>query len=346
MVTKRDDDQPTIDQQGEYRAICLGKVGRQSFAIQDVPKFQKSLEHVCFPFPCCKILHPRSLYYPLVDEAWYFPSEISIHVNCDIVYIGSFIIFFLKIYISEVKASWYYLLGWADGGLDMPPQILFHPSSAERRRMLTQNQKLLFTWSRWRDCRCFLNSSRETSLSLSIISFRYFSFADSENSIPCSSMYSARSASTSVWPFLKPISSGVSLLSLHTPRGSTLQQARWKIRLLTKASNPCFSRRRTKSCLSSMMASCRSVPEKIEAVASSWKGSNKLLKSNPHLTHLQEMVGRSLINSSFLPSFNRRASLVLVKRQKGSDPFPVAISMGDCLNSPVSGTKLGSTLQF
>ena len=31
MVTKRDD-RPT-DQQGEYRAICLGKVGRQSFAI-------------------------------------------------------------------------------------------------------------------------------------------------------------------------------------------------------------------------------------------------------------------------------------------------------------------------
>ena len=31
MVTKRDDNQPT-DRQGEYRAICLGKVGRQSFA--------------------------------------------------------------------------------------------------------------------------------------------------------------------------------------------------------------------------------------------------------------------------------------------------------------------------
>ena len=31
MVTKRDD-QPTNRRQGEYRAICLGKVGRQSFA--------------------------------------------------------------------------------------------------------------------------------------------------------------------------------------------------------------------------------------------------------------------------------------------------------------------------
>ena len=30
MVTKRDD-----DQQGEYRAICLGKAGRQSFAIRE-----------------------------------------------------------------------------------------------------------------------------------------------------------------------------------------------------------------------------------------------------------------------------------------------------------------------
>ena len=30
MVTKRDDDNR---QPGEYRAICLGKVGRQSFAI-------------------------------------------------------------------------------------------------------------------------------------------------------------------------------------------------------------------------------------------------------------------------------------------------------------------------
>ena len=36
MVTKRDDDQrqPTTDnQQGEYRAICLGKAGRHSYAI-------------------------------------------------------------------------------------------------------------------------------------------------------------------------------------------------------------------------------------------------------------------------------------------------------------------------
>ena len=32
MVTKRDD-QPTDRQPGEYRAICLGKVGRQSFAM-------------------------------------------------------------------------------------------------------------------------------------------------------------------------------------------------------------------------------------------------------------------------------------------------------------------------
>ena len=35
MVTKRDDDrQPTDNRQGEYRAICLLKVGRQSFAIR------------------------------------------------------------------------------------------------------------------------------------------------------------------------------------------------------------------------------------------------------------------------------------------------------------------------
>ena len=33
MVTKRDDDRPTDNRQGEYRAICHGKVGRQSFAI-------------------------------------------------------------------------------------------------------------------------------------------------------------------------------------------------------------------------------------------------------------------------------------------------------------------------
>ena len=34
MVTERDDD----DRQGEYRAICLGKVGRQSFAIFHLAK--------------------------------------------------------------------------------------------------------------------------------------------------------------------------------------------------------------------------------------------------------------------------------------------------------------------
>ena len=28
MVTKRDDDNQPTDRQGEYRAICLGKVGR------------------------------------------------------------------------------------------------------------------------------------------------------------------------------------------------------------------------------------------------------------------------------------------------------------------------------
>ena len=33
MVTKRDDDRQPTDRQGEYRAICLLKVGRQSFAI-------------------------------------------------------------------------------------------------------------------------------------------------------------------------------------------------------------------------------------------------------------------------------------------------------------------------
>ena len=33
MVTKRDD-----DRQGKYRAICLGKVGRQSFAKNLVPR--------------------------------------------------------------------------------------------------------------------------------------------------------------------------------------------------------------------------------------------------------------------------------------------------------------------
>ena len=34
MVTKRDDDNRR--RQGEYRAICLGKAGRQSFAIWEV----------------------------------------------------------------------------------------------------------------------------------------------------------------------------------------------------------------------------------------------------------------------------------------------------------------------
>ena len=33
LVTKRDDDRRPTNQPGEYRAICLGKVGRQSFAI-------------------------------------------------------------------------------------------------------------------------------------------------------------------------------------------------------------------------------------------------------------------------------------------------------------------------
>ena len=44
MVTKCDDDRPT-DRQGEYRAICLGKVGRQSFAIMREPnKTNRSVE--------------------------------------------------------------------------------------------------------------------------------------------------------------------------------------------------------------------------------------------------------------------------------------------------------------
>ena len=45
------------------------KYPKEVSKILDVPKFQKNLEHVCFLFLCCKILHPRSLYYPLVDEA-------------------------------------------------------------------------------------------------------------------------------------------------------------------------------------------------------------------------------------------------------------------------------------
>ena len=40
MVTKRDDDRPTDNRQGEYRAICHGKVGRQSFAILRLFKFE------------------------------------------------------------------------------------------------------------------------------------------------------------------------------------------------------------------------------------------------------------------------------------------------------------------
>ena len=40
MVTKRDDDR----RQGEYRAICLGKVRRQSFAMYT------QLEYVLFDF--------------------------------------------------------------------------------------------------------------------------------------------------------------------------------------------------------------------------------------------------------------------------------------------------------
>ena len=40
MVTKRDDDD---DRQGEYREICLGKVGRQSFA--KLHDFLVSQEH-------------------------------------------------------------------------------------------------------------------------------------------------------------------------------------------------------------------------------------------------------------------------------------------------------------
>ena len=41
MVTKRDDDETDDDQPGEYRAICLGKVGRQSFAIcNDKPGYK------------------------------------------------------------------------------------------------------------------------------------------------------------------------------------------------------------------------------------------------------------------------------------------------------------------
>ena len=42
MVTKRDDDrQPTDNRQGEYRAICHGKVGRQSFAIEKKMEVQR-----------------------------------------------------------------------------------------------------------------------------------------------------------------------------------------------------------------------------------------------------------------------------------------------------------------
>ena len=43
MVTKRDDRR----QPGEYRAICLGKVGRQSFAIFVVQNLGHNLHKKC-----------------------------------------------------------------------------------------------------------------------------------------------------------------------------------------------------------------------------------------------------------------------------------------------------------
>ena len=135
-------------------------------------------------------------------------------------------------------------------------------------------KNLLHTWSRGMDFSCFLNSSRETSLSLPIISFRYFSFDDSGNSIRCSSMYSARSAKTSVWPSFKAISNGVSLLFSVTPRGSTLWQDGKGGCQHQLPTNPCFKRRRTKSCLSLRTASCKSVPCSPTDVCSSWKGKS------------------------------------------------------------------------
>ena len=48
MVTKRDDDdRPTTDRQGEYRAICLWKMEWQSFAI--VPQLEKDCDEASTP---------------------------------------------------------------------------------------------------------------------------------------------------------------------------------------------------------------------------------------------------------------------------------------------------------
>ena len=50
MVTKRDDDRPT-NRQGEYRAICLLKVGRQSFAKsekqEERPRLNIDVKTIC-----------------------------------------------------------------------------------------------------------------------------------------------------------------------------------------------------------------------------------------------------------------------------------------------------------
>ena len=159
-------------------------------------------------------------------------------------------------------------------------------------------------------------------------------------------MYSARSATTSVRPFLKAISNGVSLLVPHTPRGTTLQDGKGGYQSPQLPTHAPAEGGQNLACPQwwRLAKVSRSHPQML--LQAEKEETKKVLKTKCHLTHLHEMVGSSLTNSSFSPSFMRSASLVLVKRQKGSDPFPVAISIGDCLNSPVSGTKLGSTLQF
>merc|ERR1719341_1122674 len=58
-----------VSNHGSNLQCCACVLLRHSVWVKT--KFQKSLEHVCFLFLRCKILHPRSLYYPLVDEAYW-----------------------------------------------------------------------------------------------------------------------------------------------------------------------------------------------------------------------------------------------------------------------------------
>ena len=70
MVTKRDDDDRR--RQGEYRAICLGKVGRQSFAIS---------RKLCFPYLWSSLLRKAVSWVKVQGKLWLYGESYSIMVK-------------------------------------------------------------------------------------------------------------------------------------------------------------------------------------------------------------------------------------------------------------------------